>query len=289
MKTAKIVVSAMAAVCMASSCNQGSQEMQNQIDSLNNVVKQQELQLNQTNDFIDLMNVSMDSVVAADGLFIVGGTNKDGVPSNAVKMRENIDAYGQMLQNQRTRIEELEKQIKDNNDAASKKMKTMIAKMKAQIDAKDAEIKVLKDEIANNRLSIASLERSNVALTQNVASLSVTNMIQQEELDKANAKLNSGYYIVGTKKELKSLGLVSGGSLLKKSKLTMNDVNPDNFTKVDIQQTKTIQVPSKNPKILSQVPEGSYTLQVNANGTSTIVINDPARFWSVSTFLVIQY
>lgn len=288
MKTLTIVSSAVLSALMFTSCSQSVQEMKDEIDSLTAKLELQESQLQSTNTFIDLMNVSMDSVVMADGLFIIGA-DQEGVPSNAAKMKANIDAYGEMLKNQRQRIEELEQQIVDNEDAASKKMKAMIAKMKAQIDAKDAEIAKLKEEIANNRLNIEELERRNTALTHDVANLSEQNRAQQSEINRVTAKLNSGYYIIGTKKELKAMGLVSGGSIFKKAKLELEDVNVYNFNKINIIKTTSIQVPGKSPKILTAAPKDSYSFQDNGNGTTTLVIQDTNRFWSLSNFLVIQY
>ena len=282
------IAAAAASLLLLGSCSQSSKQMQDQIDSLTNVVQMQESQLQNTNSFIDLMNVSMDSVLNADGLFIVGA-DKEGVPSNAAKMKANVDAYSDMLNAQRERIAQLEQQIKDNNDAASQKMKAMIAKMKAQIDAKDAEIAVLREEIANNRLNIAELERENSNLTQNVNVLTAQNRIQQEQLDYANAKMSTGYYIVASKKELKNLGLLSGGNLLKKSKLDLKDVDLSNFKKLNIQRDRVIKIPDKSAKVLTQNPTDSYTLQNNNDGTCTLTINNAERFWSVSNCLVIQY
>ncbi|MBQ0020992.1 MAG: hypothetical protein KBT39_10800 [Bacteroidales bacterium] len=282
------IAAAAASLLLLGSCSQSSKQMQDKIDSLTNVVQMQESQLQNTNSFIDLMNVSMDSVLNADGRFIVGA-NQEGVPSNAAKMKANVDAYSDMLNAQRERIAQLEQQIKDNNDAASQKMKTMIAKMKAQIDAKDAEIAVLREEIANNRLNIAELERENSNLTQNVNVLTAQNRIQQQQLDYANAKMSTGYYIVASKKELKNLGLLSGGNLLKKSKLDLRDVDLSNFKKLNIQRDRVIQIPDKSAKVLTQNPTDSYTLQSNNDGTCTLTINNAERFWSVSNYLVIQY
>lgn len=262
--------------------------MQEQIDSLTNVVQMQESQLQSTNSFIDLMNVSMDSVINANGLFIVGA-DKEGVPTDMAKMKANVDAYGNMLNAQRERIAELEQQIKDNNDAASLKMKTMIAQMKAQIDAKDAEIAVLREKIENNSLNIAELERQNSALRQNVDVLTTQNRVQQEQLDYANAKMNTGYYIVATKKELKNLGLLTGGSLLKKSKLELKDADQANFSKLNVHQDKVIKIPAKSAKVLTQNPADSYTIQNNNDGTCSLVIENVERFWSVSNYLVVQY
>lgn len=276
------------AACVITSCNNKTEEMQEQIDSLNTVLAMQESQLQSTNAFIDIMNTSMDSVIMADGSFIVGA-DKEGVLSSREKMQENLDTYNKMLQNQRNRIEELEKQIKDNQDAASKKMNAMIAKMKAQIDAKDAEIGRLKEELANNRLSIAQLQQRVQNLSKDVAYLTLETQRQQQDLDEANTKLSTAYYIVASKKELKKLGIMTGSSLLKKAKLDMSDADTKSFTQIDVNKTKTIQIPDKSPKLLTQAPSGSYTLQNNGNGTSTLTITNPEKFWSLSNFLVIQY
>ncbi|MBQ0019748.1 MAG: hypothetical protein KBT39_04410 [Bacteroidales bacterium] len=281
------IAAAAASLLLLGSCGQ-SAKMQEQIDSLTNVVQMQESQLQSTNSFIDLMNVSMDSVINANGLFIVGA-DKEGVPTDMAKMKANVDAYGNMLNAQRERIAELEQQIKDNNDAASLKMKTMIAQMKAQIDAKDAEIAVLREKIENNSLNIAELERQNSALRQNVDVLTTQNRVQQEQLDYANAKMNTGYYIVATKKELKNLGLLTGGSLLKKSKLELKDADQANFSKLNVHQDKVIKIPAKSAKVLTQNPADSYTIQNNNDGTCSLVIENVERFWSVSNYLVVQY
>lgn len=287
MKALSYISATIAVACTISSCNNKTEEMQEKIDSLNNVLQMQESQINNANSFIDLMNTSMDSVIVADGSFIVGA-DKEGVLNSREKMQENLDTYSKMLQSQRARIEELEKQIKDNQDAASKKMAAMIAKMKAQIDAKDKQIAQLQEELANNKLSIAQLQQRVQGLSRDVAYLTLENRRQQDDLDEANAKLTTGYYIVASKKELKNLGIMSGGSLLKKSKLSMGDADASKFTQIDITKTKTIQIPDKSPKILTQAPSDSYTLQKDGKG-SVLTITNPEKFWSISNFLVIQY
>lgn len=288
MKNLSFVSAAFVAAIMVTSCGNKTEELQDRIDSLNTVLSMQESQLNNANSFIDLMNTSMDSVIMADGSFIIGA-DKEGTLGNREKMEENLETYNRMLQNQRNRIEELEKQIKDNQDAASKKMNAMIAKMKAQIDAKDAEIKLLKEEVANNRININQLQDRVFNLSRDVAHLTVTNQRKQLELDDATEKLSTGYYIVASKKELKKLNILDGGSLLKKAKLDLSDVDLSCFKKVDIYKTKSIQIPDKSAKILTQAPTGSYSIQKNDDGTSTLTINNPEKFWSLTDVLVIQY
>lgn len=288
MKKLYFAIAIVAYAFISSGCGKSTKEMQNQIDSLTQEVELQKKQLQSTTAFIDVMNVSMDSVLYANGLFIIGA-DKEGVPSDITKMKANIDAYDNMLNTQRDRIAELEQQIKDNNDAASQKMMAMIAKMKAQIDAKDAQIAVLREEVANNRINIAELQRQNSILTENVNVLTTENRIQKEQLDYAHAKMNTGYYIVGTKKELKELGLLAGGSLFKKSKLELQDADLANFSKLNIYKNKSIQIPAKSAKVLTQNPSDSYVIQDNNDGTCTLIIDNVERFWSVSNYLVVQY
>lgn len=60
------------------------------------------------------------------------------------------------------------------------------------------------------------------------------------------------------------------------------------FSKIDIRNYNDINLNSKKPQIMTQMPAGSYEITQNANGTSTLHIKDVNKFWSVSKFLVIK-
>jgi translation initiation factor IF-2 len=90
-------------------------------------------------------------------------------------------------------------------------------------------------------------------------------------------------------KELKEAGLLSGGSLFKKSRLDLSKVNASAFEKIDIRRDKTFKIPAKKVSVLTQMPSGSYEIKQNTDGTSTLTVTDANRFWSVSNFLVVSY
>ena len=96
-------------------------------------------------------------------------------------------------------------------------------------------------------------------------------------------ELNNGYVIIDTKAELKRKGIarrkkVINEGLLDKSK----------FTQVDIRNTTILTFNAKKPRILTNMPQSSYTMTKNGDGTYTLNITDPTRFWSISRYLVIQ-
>ena len=66
---------------------------------------------------------------------------------------------------------------------------------------------------------------------------------QKKTIDAQADQLNEAYVIIGTKKELKQAGLMTGGNLFKKSKLDMNQVNASAFKKIDIRNVKSFNIP----------------------------------------------
>ena len=51
---------------------------------------------------------------------------------------------------------------------------------------------------------------------------------------------------------------------------------------------KEIPLEMKKAKILTNHPEGSYSLVKNDKGLLTLVISDPQNFWSLSKYLVVN-
>ena len=59
------------------------------------------------------------------------------------------------------------------------------------------------------------------------------------------------------------------------------------FKTVDITQTNTIPINSKEAKLVTSHPSDSYKLQVENDKVTNIVITDPDKFWKASKYLVI--
>ena len=64
--------------------------------------------------------------------------------------------------------------------------------------------------------------------------------------------------------------------------------NRSYLTEVDIRKLHSIPLGSKSAKILTNHPASSYTLEKDADKKYTLQITDPASFWSISRYLVIQ-
>ena len=93
----------------------------------------------------------------------------------------------------------------------------------------------------------------------------------------------------GTRKELKDQKILTNTGLFKKGQVMQDsDVNKDYFTQIDIRTTKEIKLYSKAADLLTTHPAGSYALEKDNKGLLTLKITNPANFWSVSRYLVIQ-
>ena len=87
---------------------------------------------------------------------------------------------------------------------------------------------------------------------------------------------------------MKEQKILSGGGLFKAKEVMKGDFNKDYFTKADLRTLKEIPLEMKKAKILTNHPEGSYSLVKNDKGLLTLVISDPQNFWSLSKYLVVN-
>lgn len=103
-------------------------------------------------------------------------------------------------------------------------------------------------------------------------------------------ELNTAYYISGTYKELKELGIVDkeGGFIgLGANKELVNDFDASAFTKIDIRKFKQLDINSKSAKVITKHTSDSYTLVEGDKEIEELVIENPDEFWKTSKFLVV--
>jgi len=239
------------------------------------------------NTFIDQIAVGMDSLVVGEGMLLE--TSPEGTPLNSKQqVMANLKSFEEIVNRQRDRIAELEKQLEDNKSASARSMKKIVEAMKAQLAEKDKEIAALKEEISKKDFDISTLNTRVTSLNKDIEGLTTKTKQQEEALVTQSDMMNEAYVLIGTKKELKAAGVLSSSGLFSKAKLNSADFNASKFKKVDIRNYTTATLNSKKPKVLTPSPSDSYTITDNGNGTSTLTITNPTAFWSVSDFLVIQ-
>lgn len=239
------------------------------------------------NAFIDKVAWSMDSLLKGEDLLLK--MPPEGTPLTAKQQIEaNLKGFEEIVNRQRNRIAEMEQELKDNKSAHAQSMAKIVNVMKLQLAEKDKEIAMLKEELDSKDFSIERLEKIVASLNKDVADLNEKNQAQQEALVSQSDKMNEAYVIIGSKKELKAAGVLSNSGLFSKAKLKSADFNASKFKKVDIRKYKTVKISGKNAKVLTPSPSGSYTINDNGDGTSTLSITDPMAFWGVSHYLVVQ-
>lgn len=284
MKKLLTIVAVVAMAMAVVSC--GKTEKGNpEADSLRNVLSGSMAEMDEMNLFLDAVNVSMDSIVNMEGMIL--RTSGETQLSSKEQIKQNLEAFKMMLATQRERIAILEKKLKDG-DANAQKMLQTIKSLQKQLEEKDQAIVELTEELEKRNFDIQTLKAHVDRLNVDVARLTEQNTAQEEALVAQTDAMNEAYVFIGSKQELKAAGLLSGGSLLKKSKLDMSASDLSKFKKIDIRKTKSFSIPGKKPQVLTQVPGGSYTITDNGDGTSTLTVTDASSFWSISNYLIIR-
>lgn len=280
----KIVYYVIAAtiVVMATSCNGGSNSTKEQLDSLQTAYDQRNADYNELNEFLSVIATGLDSIALQEGQILTPGES----PSlNREQIKKNLDAYKQTLDTQRQRIDELEKKLKTGN-ANSAQMKTIIASLKQQLAQKDEEIAQLRKQVDDQNVDINSLKENVENLRQHNEMQAGLIVSQQETILSQDASLNTAYIKIGTKKDLKEAGLLTGG-FLKKTKVDFTKIDKSLFRAVDIREIEKIDIPAEKAKVMTPQPENSYRIdKIGKNNVLSIV--NPEKFWGVSNFVIIE-
>lgn len=250
------------------------------------------------NDSLLVANAEKDSLLSLindinDGMMqirdmekIISASNLNNETRNKrQEIMDNMRLIQQALQDRREKLASLERRIKNSKGDSAQLQKT-IDGLKKQIADQEASIAQLTEELRKAHIEIKVLNTA-------VDSLNVANKTITEEKTAAEEKsellaneLNTCYYVIGSKNELKENKIIETG-FLRKTKVLEGDYEINYFTKGDKRTLTEIPLHSKKAKIYTKHPEGTYEIADN-DGVKTLLITDPTRFWSLSNFLVIQ-
>lgn len=269
------------------SCGGGSMDASKFLaerDSILDVNVRQQKALDDINSLMSAVSACLDSIAEQERFLYV---SKDGVELPKRTVLENLRSFEELLNRQRQQIAILQDSLYNRNDSTSRYFK-LIDFLNKELAEKDLTIQTLQKEIEVNRRNIAELQKDKMGLERNVSDMQNKVKIHQEALEVQSDMLNECYVRVGTKKELKDVGLLISKGLFSKKKVDNSNLNKDLFMKVDIRNFLELPIAAKKIKIMTpEPPAASYSVEKTTNGV-VLRIQDPTAFWNASNYLIIQ-
>ncbi|TVQ07746.1 MAG: hypothetical protein EA361_17730 [Bacteroidetes bacterium] len=287
----KITVFLLAGLFMVS-CNQNQLEQQEQeitqLTEDNEKLRQQaEEQTSSLNEFFETMaqiRENLNEIKVRQNLISEGTRDKDNIGDDMrAQIETDLEAISNLMEDNRKRLASLNRQVKDSN-VKIEEFENIVANLSVEIEQRNMELGVLRDNM--NQLNI-----SNEALASAIEQLEEDRTEKQQVIEEKTELLNTAYYVVGTRQELREQEIIDrkGGLLgLGRTTVVKSDLKKDHFSKLDISQIEQVYVAGKNPSLLSLHPENSYVVETNEEGASMIFIENPAEFWSTTRYLIVS-
>ncbi len=152
----------------------------------------------------------------------------------------------------------------------------------------------LDSTVGNLQTVIATQKTTIDLLTERVNELTTENVALRDSL-------STGYYVIGTRSELKKRGILTeqgGGRVLfilwrtGKTLQPARNLDPSLFTAIDTRQVTQIPLPSEKREYrVASLQDLSYIAEQREHnvysGVSNLTITSPADFWRTSKFLII--
>ena len=277
-KLAFFAVCALAIASCTDGVKQANLAAEAQRDSLNSIIAQKESEITDMMTTLSDIEEGFREITEAQSRVTLA---KQGEGTNsAQRIRENMQFIQQTMKQNKELINKLKQQVREGS-VKSEQLKKIIDNLTEQMEEKDRQIQSLREELDKKDIHIAELDERVADLNSNVENLTEETNQKSQTIDQQDKQLNTGWFVFGTKKELKEQNILADGEVLR------SNFNKEYFTKIDIRIDKEIKLYSKSAKMLTSHPSSAYTLERDVNKQYVLRIIDPQLFWSTSKYLVI--
>ena len=279
----KLFILAVGAFAMAS-CNQEAVKKAEAVatqqrDSLEQIIAQKDNEINDMMTTLSDIEEGFREITEAQSRVVLA---KQGEGTNTKqRIKENMQFIQAAMKQNKELINKLKQQVRESSVKGTE-LKKIIDNLTQQMETKDKQLQTLREELDRKDIHIAELDEKVADLNTNVTNLTADNTEKQQTINTQDKALHTGWFVFGTKKELKEQNILDAGEVLR------SNFNKEYFTKIDIRIDKEIKLYSKSAEILTSHPASSYTLQRDANKQYVLRITNPDAFWSTSKYLVIQ-
>ena len=208
---------------------------------------------------VNEISQGMDQIKDLENILTVNANAGGETPSQREQIQADIASIQKALQERREKLAELEKKL-NNSTLTNNNLRSTIATLRNQIDTQSNEIESLKTNLTAAKARIGELNTAVDSLNTTVTTVTAQkDEAEQQSVDLAN-ELNTCFYAVGSKKELKDNEIIETG-FLRKTKIMEGDFDRNFFTTADKRTLTTIPLHSDKAKVLTNQPESSYVIE----------------------------
>ena len=280
-----------AALFLISSCGIKSGREVDQLKAQNDSLMNSKLQLEkEVNEYFSAMNEvqeNIEKIKNAQNVLTVEPLSENTPEDVRTKVVEDMNYLNDMIKTNQDELDRLRTRLKNSSFKLVDVEKTL-ASLTKQLNQESAKVAALQAQIQQKDSVINKLGTTVDELGKNVENLNVQNEEKQSKIQEQDAALHSAWYAIGSRKELKENKIISSDGIFSAKKVLQSDFNKNYFVKVDARNTKKIPLYSTSKAaILTMHPKASYTLE-KENDNYVLVIVNPADFWSVSKYLVVE-
>ncbi len=237
-------------------------------------------QVAEQDSLINLVIQNFAQIQQLEGMITLD-SNSEVPQSQRAKIEDNLRLINEKLESNRQTIDLLNKKLAQSGNKNSSLQRT-IGTLQEQLNAKNAEILDLTEELKRKNYAIGVLDSMVTDLSNNVENLSKTSAAQQAELERQDAALNTVRYCIGTSRDLKDMNIIRNGEVVTEG------YQSDYFTQIDLRKVTSIPLYEKKAELKTKHPKSSYKLVKGEDKMLTLEITNPREFWSLSKILVVQ-
>lgn len=196
---------------------------------------------------------------------------------------QDIQLVNSLIEKNKQKIADLNTKLKKSGLEVSS-LNEKLAMLSQTIEDRDKAIESMTAELSKKDEELANLSQEIIRFEDSVK-------FQKKVIDDKIGELNKAYIATGNYKELKEKNIVSkeGGVLGLGSTKTLNEnVSREYFTEVNISETKSFPVFSKEAELITEHPANSYEWVTENDTITYIIVNDPQEFWKLSKYAVVE-
>jgi peptidoglycan hydrolase CwlO-like protein len=286
MRTSSIVTIAL--LLVFTGCNQS--ELENKNKELQQQLEAKDKYIEEVTSAINEIQNQLEITWAMENKVIQQSSAREGAkaPSQLeVKQRilSRISDIDSILAANRKRLANLENRLK-NAATQYAGLQKMVEGLKATLEEREKTLADLQDQIKSLKSEVS--EKTRV-----IAARESTIEDQVNQLNDRTRQMNTVYYVVGKKDDLKGKGIITdeGGILwgvLGSTRVLAGNFNADLFQKMDKTKQSQIDVLGKIVELIPKRDAGSFSMEETPGGRTTLKIVNPDQFWKVNRLVIIS-